>query len=143
MRCTVCHHPQRQEIDRALAAGVSVKVLSLRHGLSRSALTRHRRNHVREITGTRPGCRSYTAISSRRLRKTHIPGKTDRCRDRLLPLVQIIEETQELLEQLVIWWEAQGHSDFPISSGRGSRPDRGRGVGDADAVEQERLAVGL
>jgi|GEM_PF-6108141 len=154
MRCTVCHHPQRQEIDRGLAAGVSVKVLALRHGLSRSALARHQRNHVRNTDGTRSGYRSGPGAASRRLMMTRLgpnlpgPREKDRRPGSLTPLGQVIEETQELLEQLKIWWEALGHRYFSAGSGEmraGTRSEtpRGRVPGDADPLEQERLAVGL
>ena len=42
MSCTVCQHPQRQEIDQALVAGsATLTALSQKHGLSTSALHRH------------------------------------------------------------------------------------------------------
>jgi hypothetical protein len=45
-RCTVCHHPSRPEIDRALIDGVPLRTLAAAHGLSASALWRHTR-HLR------------------------------------------------------------------------------------------------
>jgi hypothetical protein len=45
-RCTVCNHPSRQEIDRALIDGVPYRTLAVAHGLSSSALFRHTR-HIR------------------------------------------------------------------------------------------------
>lgn len=45
-RCTVCHHPSRPDIDRALIAGVPLRTLAATHGLSASALWRHTR-HLR------------------------------------------------------------------------------------------------
>jgi hypothetical protein len=40
-RCTVCNHPARPEIDRALIDGVPYRTLAAAHGLSASALCRH------------------------------------------------------------------------------------------------------
>ncbi|MHB9074137.1 MAG: hypothetical protein ACYC6G_11500 [Desulfobaccales bacterium] len=40
-RCTVCHHPSRPEIDRALIDGVPYRTLAATHGVSASALCRH------------------------------------------------------------------------------------------------------
>lgn len=45
-RCTVCNHPSRPEIDRALIDGVPYRTLAATHGLSASALCRHTR-HLR------------------------------------------------------------------------------------------------
>jgi hypothetical protein len=46
-RCTVCNHPSRAEIDRALINGVPLRTLAATHSLSSSALFRHTR-HIRE-----------------------------------------------------------------------------------------------
>ena len=40
-KCTVCQHPQRQDIERALLAGASLSSLAQKHHLSTSALSRH------------------------------------------------------------------------------------------------------
>ena len=45
-RCTVCNHPSRPEIDRALIQGVALRTLAATHALSASALCRHTR-HIR------------------------------------------------------------------------------------------------
>ena len=45
-RCTVCNHPSRPEIDRALIDGVPYRTLAATHGLSVSALCRHTK-HLR------------------------------------------------------------------------------------------------
>ena len=43
MPCTICNHPQRQKIDQALVAGsATLAALSQEHGLSTSALHRHK-----------------------------------------------------------------------------------------------------
>jgi hypothetical protein len=43
MSCTICNHPQRQKIDQALVAGsATLAALSQEHGLSTSALHRHK-----------------------------------------------------------------------------------------------------
>lgn len=44
--CTVCSHPQRPEIDRALVAGESFRNIAERFGTSPTALTRHKKEHV-------------------------------------------------------------------------------------------------
>jgi hypothetical protein len=44
--CTVCTHPKRQEIDRALIAGEAFRNIAERFGTSATALTRHKKEHV-------------------------------------------------------------------------------------------------
>ncbi|NLF78723.1 MAG: helix-turn-helix domain-containing protein [Chloroflexi bacterium] len=44
--CTVCIHPERDEIDKALAAGDSLSEVERRFGVSPSAASRHARNHL-------------------------------------------------------------------------------------------------
>jgi hypothetical protein len=47
--CTVCTHPDRAAIDKALVAGVSVRDLASRYGtVGRMALQRHKTEHLPE-----------------------------------------------------------------------------------------------
>ena len=45
-RCTICEHAQRQDIDKALVSGESLRSLKARFGVSASALSRHRKSHL-------------------------------------------------------------------------------------------------
>lgn len=48
-RCTICNHPLRVEIDKALVAGATYREIAQRFGVSRDALYRHRKNgHIAE-----------------------------------------------------------------------------------------------
>jgi len=48
-QCTICNHPQRLEIDKALVAGVSYRAIASQYGVSREAAGRHKRNgHIAE-----------------------------------------------------------------------------------------------
>jgi DNA-binding transcriptional ArsR family regulator len=44
--CTICAHPNRAEIDRALVAGEAFRNIAERFGTSATALTRHKKDHV-------------------------------------------------------------------------------------------------
>ena len=51
MSCTICNHPQRQAIDQALIAGsATLTTLSQEHGLSTSALHRHKAHLQANVT---------------------------------------------------------------------------------------------
>jgi len=45
-RCTVCAHPQREEIDTAIARGDSYRRIALQYSLSLYAVNRHARAHL-------------------------------------------------------------------------------------------------
>lgn len=49
-QCTICNHPLRVEIDKALVAGATYREIAQRFGVSRDALYRHRKNgHITEL----------------------------------------------------------------------------------------------
>ena len=45
-RCTVCDHPGREAIDKALVSGAPLGTIARDKGVSRNALRRHRDNHI-------------------------------------------------------------------------------------------------
>lgn len=46
-RCSVCTHPQRDEVDELLVADFAVyRTIAVQYGLSKSALIRHKRDHI-------------------------------------------------------------------------------------------------
>lgn len=45
--CTICKHPQRLQIEKALVIGTSVRDISGQYGPSKTAISRHR-THVKE-----------------------------------------------------------------------------------------------
>ena len=58
-RCTICIHPERHEIDKALVGGGTYRQIAESHGLSTSSLFRHKQDHLpahlakaAEIVGT-------------------------------------------------------------------------------------------
>jgi len=46
MRCTICGHEARREMEQAVVGGVPVKHVAARYGLSYAALRRHLRAHL-------------------------------------------------------------------------------------------------
>lgn len=45
-RCTVCIHPQRDEIERAIARGESYRSIAHQYSVSHTAIIRHARAHL-------------------------------------------------------------------------------------------------
>ena len=46
MTCRICGHPNLSEIDAALIAGTSTRDIAGRYGFSKSAVARHRKDHI-------------------------------------------------------------------------------------------------
>lgn len=46
MKCTICNHPDRREIDEQIVAGTPVRDIAGRFGISKSAVYRHKKNHL-------------------------------------------------------------------------------------------------
>ena len=76
-RCTVCAHPDRDAIERAMLAMQPYRAIAHRHGVSRDALMRHHDDHLsgRHREGAAASARSpapttwWTASSSWRARR--------------------------------------------------------------------------
>ena len=47
--CSVCNHPDRGQVEAELLQGISLRTVGGRHGLSSSALQRHRTTHMAAI----------------------------------------------------------------------------------------------
>jgi hypothetical protein len=50
--CTICQHPERQDIEADLRAGTTYRDVARRHAVSKDALSRHRANHMSRHTET-------------------------------------------------------------------------------------------
>jgi len=46
LRCTICNHPARPQIDLAIATGLSKRAIAERFGVSRDAVWRHAQAHL-------------------------------------------------------------------------------------------------
>src|SRR4051812_18031889 len=47
--CTVCTHPKRDSVERAMVDGATYREISGQYGLSRSALERHKNDHLARV----------------------------------------------------------------------------------------------
>lgn len=46
--CTVCNHPDREDIDRAIVKGETLRAIAIQYGLSKDSVSRHK-PHVGEV----------------------------------------------------------------------------------------------
>lgn len=63
--CTVCDHPERTAVDRALVAGEAMRNVALRFAISFAALQRHKANHL-------PGVLAEAKRRQGELHETHV-----------------------------------------------------------------------
>jgi DNA-binding transcriptional ArsR family regulator len=61
MRCTICAHEKRAEIDQALINGLSIRDIAEQFDLSQSAVHRHSTNHIKELLATSKAVESLRA----------------------------------------------------------------------------------
>ena len=47
--CTICQHPQRAAIDKALVAGQSYRSIAQHFAASPDAVLRHKESHLRDL----------------------------------------------------------------------------------------------
>lgn len=68
-KCSVCEHPARREIDRALVLGTaSIRDIAGQYGISRSALSRHKAAHIpRLVEAAQSAAEAQAATSGREL----------------------------------------------------------------------------
>lgn len=53
VQCSICLHPQRKEINKALVAGGTCRALASRFGVSKSALDRHGMHIAKELAAAK------------------------------------------------------------------------------------------
>lgn len=80
-KCTVCEHPERTEIEKALVGADSFRVIAKRHGVSTGALGRHKESHL-----------PAKLLKAQKLREQAEAG------DLFASLQEIQMETREVLE---------------------------------------------
>ena len=64
-KCRVCEHRERAAIDKALVTrSASLRTIADRYGLSKTALIRHRDNHIPKLVQAAESARAMQAASS-------------------------------------------------------------------------------
>ncbi len=98
-RCTVCTHPKRDEIDRALIAGEPYRDIARRYGLSKDALRRHREHIPKELARSRE--------AEEVARADELLGQVQELRDRALSILDKAERSKDLRTALQAIREAR------------------------------------
>ena len=86
--CSVCTHPKRAEIDRAILSGESYRAIARRFGLSKDAIRRHR-DHI-------PSQLARAVEAEEAARADDLLGQVQELRDRALRILERAERSQDL-----------------------------------------------
>lgn len=86
--CTICTHPKRKEVEKAIVAGESSRSIAKRFGSSSAAVLRHKNNHIaehlekaQEVKEVAQADSLLEEISNLRSRVVTVLDETERVRD--------------------------------------------------------------
>lgn len=92
-KCSVCNHPDRGEIDKALVTrSASMRDVAGQYGVSRSALSRHKTNHLPRLVQAAEVAEAAQAVTS----GVALIDELDRLLSRSLAILEAAEETGQL-----------------------------------------------
>ena len=63
-KCSICCHPQREEIDKQLLCRVSYRDIARQFGVSKDALGRHHESHISEVLAKAHGVKEEVRADS-------------------------------------------------------------------------------
>jgi hypothetical protein len=75
--CTICQHPEREAIDHALVAGVSVRGIACQWHVGRESVRRHLRRHVSPALAAMQAEREHEGATSLLNRVESLIGRTE------------------------------------------------------------------
>ena len=92
-RCSICNHPNRREIDKALVTrSASMRDIAGRFGVSRSALSRHKKNHLPRLVKAAEAAAEVQAVAS----GADLIDELDRLLKRAMAILEKAEKTGDL-----------------------------------------------
>ena len=92
-KCSVCNHPDRNEIDKALVTrSTSYRNISERFGVSVGALSRHKANHLPRLVQAAEAAEEAQAVTS----GAALIDELDRLLERALAILEAAEGSGQL-----------------------------------------------
>lgn len=111
-RCTACSHPRLAAIDRDLVAGMSMRAVARKYGLSSDAVHRHSKAHISEEQ------RREIAVEIKRDRAQAVATELN---DDRLDIANTYEALAFRVERLITKAEADGNDGLALASMEGLR----------------------
>jgi len=103
-KCSVCVHPKRDAIDKAIVAGESYRDISGRFGVSRSAIERHANNHIPAMLAKAVEVEE----AKEEVRAGDLLDEVNSLKDRALTILDTAEEAKDWKTALGCIKEARG-----------------------------------
>lgn len=100
-RCTICEHPKRDEINKALIETQNIAEIAKRYGVSYDSLFRHRQGHIPEALAKAQEAREVAQASS-------LLDQVCELRDKALGILAKAEQAGDLRTALQGIKEARG-----------------------------------
>ena len=92
-KCSICNHPQRSEIDKALVTrSMSYRNIAERFGVSVGALSRHKANHLPRLVEAAKASEEAQAVTS----GAALIDELDRLLKKALAILEAAEKAGEL-----------------------------------------------
>jgi len=104
-RCTICEHPQRDEINKALIETQNIAEIAKRYGVSYDSLFRHKQRHIPEALAKAQEARQIAKADSLLDQVRTLQGKT-------LAILEEAEKTKNYLTALKAIREARGNLEL-------------------------------
>jgi hypothetical protein len=104
-RCTVCDHEERASIDAALVSGTPLRDIAGQHGVSKSALERHKAGHL-------PAHLAKAKEAGEVARADDLLSQVRHLQDRTLAILTTSEDAGELRTALAAIREARGNLEL-------------------------------
>ena len=104
-RCTICDHEGRASIDAALISGAPLRDIAGRHGVSKSALERHKAGHL-------PAHLAKAREAGEVARADDLLSQVRHLQDRSLAILTASEDAGELRTALAAIREARGNLEL-------------------------------
>ena len=117
-RCSICRHPERKAMEMALMEGTNCRILARRYEVSKSALSRHRTEHLtRELAAGRTRTEEDVERQDELLRRldwmreamTVMYGRHERKKPRVAP---------EAMKELARLWSLEAGYRKPAGGGK-------------------------
>lgn len=103
--CTVCSHPERETMDRALVEGVAFPALVAEYRVSKDALSRHKANHL-------PAKLVMAEKAGEVAGADDLLGRAQDLQARTLAILEAAESTQQHRTALSAIREARGNLEL-------------------------------
>jgi hypothetical protein len=150
--CSVCRHPAREEIDRALATrSATISFIAVQYGVSRGALWRHT-VHGHIVPGSKPAVAAAVPAAAAvpvAIPSNPVPGEAGEVTERALEILRRAEESGDIRAMCAAIKEVRGCIGLMSKLNSGANPETAvnvairmvAGMSDEEVIARARRAL--